>query len=81
MKTFAVNITLPAVMFSAFATAEYSVRSMLVSLVIFGICVLMLLAGMVGCRLLRIPGKLSPYLATGFEAGMLGYALFALLFP
>lgn len=81
MKTFAVSITLPAVMFSAFAAAEYSVRSMLVPLVIFGICVLMLLGGMLGCRLLRIPGKLSPYLATGFEAGMLGYALFALLFP
>ena len=81
MKTFAVNITLPAVMFSAFASAEYSVRSLLVPLVMFFICVLMLLAGMLGCRLLRISGKLSPYLATGFEAGMLGYALFALLFP
>jgi len=81
MKTFAVNITLPAVMFSAFASAEYSARSMLVPLVIFAVCVLMLLAGMAGCRLLHIPGKLSPYLASGFEAGMLGYALFALLFP
>ena len=81
MKTFAVNITLPAVMFSAFATAEYSARSLLVPLVIFGVCVLMLLLGKTGCGMLSIPGRLSPYLATGFEAGMLGYALFALLFP
>ena len=81
MKNFVVNITLPAVMFSAFATAEYSVQSLLVPLVIFGICVLMLLLGQLGCRLLHISGRLSPYLTTGFEAGMLGYALFALLFP
>ena len=81
MKTFAVNITLPAVMFSAFATAEYSLQSLLIPLIIFAVCVLMLVLGKAGCRLMRIPGRLSPYLATGFEAGMLGYALFALLFP
>ena len=56
LKSVAVNITLPAVMFSAFASAEYSVRSLLVPLVMFFICVLMLLAGMAGCRLLHIPG-------------------------
>ena len=81
MKTFAVNITLPAVMLSAFATASYSRDSLIVPLVIFAVCVLMLLLGRAGCRLLGVPGRLSPYLATGFEAGMLGYALFALLFP
>lgn len=81
MKTFAVNITLPAVMFSAFATAEYSVRSMMIPLVIFALCVLSLALGFVCCRSLGISGRLSPYLSAGFEAGMLGYALFALLFP
>jgi predicted permease len=81
MKTFAVNITLPAVMFSAFATAEYSARSMMIPLVIFSLCVLSLLLGFALCRALSVPGRLSPYLSAGFEAGMLGYALFALLFP
>lgn len=81
MKTFAVNITLPAVMFSAFATAQYSARSMLIPLVIFVLCVLSLALGFVCCRAMGIPGRLSPYLPAGFEAGMLGYALFALLFP
>ena len=81
MKTFAVNITLPAVMFSAFATAEYSARSMMIPLVIFSLCVLSLLLGFALCRVLSVPGRLSPYLSAGFEAGMLGYALFALLFP
>ena len=81
MKTFAVNITLPAVMLNAFATAQYSRESLVVPLVIFLFCVLMLFAGHALCRAMKIPGRLSPYLATGFEAGMLGYALFALLFP
>lgn len=81
MKTFAVNITLPAVMLNAFATASYSSESLIVPLVIFSVCVLMLLFGHLLCRMMKIPGRLSPYLATGFEAGMLGYALFALLFP
>ena len=81
MKSFAVNITLPAVMLNAFATAQYSRDSLIVPLVIFLVCVLMLLGGHALCRAMKIPGRLSPYLATGFEAGMLGYALFALLFP
>lgn len=81
MKNFVVNITLPAVMFSAFATAEYTADSIKTPVVIFIACILMLLLGFALCRVLRLPGKLSPYLSSGFEAGMLGYALFALLFP
>lgn len=81
MKNFAVNITLPAVMFSAFATAEYSADSIWTPLLIFVVCILMLVLGMALCKALRVPGKLSPYLSSGFEAGMLGYGLFALLFP
>lgn len=81
MKDFVVNITLPAVMFSAFATAQYTPESVLTPLVIFIACVAMLFMGMAACRWMKIPGKLPAYLATGFEAGMLGYALFALLFP
>ena len=46
MKTFVVNITLPAVMFSAFAGAEYSLNSLLVPVMMFMLCVLMLLMGM-----------------------------------
>lgn len=81
LKTFAVNITLSAVMFSAFATAEYTSDSLWTPLTIFIVCVLMLILGMALCKAFRIPGKLSPYLTSGFEAGMLGYGLFALLFP
>ena len=80
LKSVAVNITLPAVMFSAFATAEYSASSIGIPVVMFTLCALAMVLGRIACNLLRIPGRLSPFLGTGFEAGMLGYALFALLF-
>ena len=83
LKSVAVNITLPAVLFSAFATAEYSAKSIAIPLFIFALCVLAFYLGRIGrigCNLLKIPGRLSPFMATGFEAGMLGYALFTLLF-
>ena len=79
LKSVAVNITLPAVLFSAFATAEYSAKSIAIPVFIFALCVLAFFLGRIGCNLLKIPGRLSPFMATGFEAGMLGYALFTLL--
>ncbi len=80
LKSVAVNITLPAVMFSAFATAEYSMSSISIPLVMFALCLLAMFLGRVFCRIAKVQSHLAPYLATGFEAGMLGYALFALLF-
>lgn len=81
LKTVAVNIALPAVMVNAFATAEYSLNSVLVPSTIFIVCVLALILGFFLCRIFKIGGRLSPYISAGFEAGMLGYALFAILFP
>lgn len=81
LKKVAVDIALPAVMFSAFATAEYSLKSVCVPLTMFAVCCGALFLGFWLCRRLKIGGRLSPYMAAGFEAGMLGYALFAILFP
>lgn len=81
LKKVAVDIALPAVMFSAFATAEYSLKSVCVPLTMFVLCCMALLLGFWLCRVLKIGGSLSPYIAAGFEAGMLGYALFAILYP
>ena len=80
LKSVAVNITLPAVLFAAFATADYSPESVAIPLVIFALCGIALIFGAAVPRLLRVKGKLTLYLMTGFEAGMLGYGLFALLF-
>lgn len=81
LKTVAVNIALPAVMVNAFATAEYSLKSILIPSTIFIVCVCALILGFLLCRVLKISGRLSPYISAGFEAGMLGYALFDILFP
>ena len=80
LKSVAVNIALPAVLFSAFATAEYSKESVAIPVTIFLLCCLALVLGFVAAKLLKIPGERTPFLMTGFEAGMLGYGLFALLF-
>ena len=81
LKNVAVNLTLPAVLFSSFATADYAPGRLLIPLIMFGLCAGALALGFLLKKLLRIHGRLFPFLVTGFEAGMLGYGLFALLYP
>ena len=81
LKKVVLNITLPAVLFQAFATTQYTVDTLILPVTMFGICCLALALGFLITKLSGNQSRLSPFLASGFEAGMLGYALFALLFP
>ena len=81
LKKVVINLTLPAVLLSAFASAEYSASTWVLPAVVFGLCCLSLAMGMLVIKLFRMKSRLAPFLAAGFEAGMLGYALFVLLFP
>lgn len=81
LKKVVLNITLPAVLINAFATADYSASAMLMPGIMYLLCCLSLLLGFAVIRLSGSKSKLAPYLASGFEAGMLGYTLFVLLFP
>lgn len=81
LKKVVINLTLPFVLVNAFATAEYSISALLLPALMFGICCLALGLGFLAVRIFRMKGRLTPFLASGFEAGMLGYALFVLLFP
>ena len=81
LKKVVVNLTLPFVLLSAFATAEYSAAALLIPSMTFVICCIALGLGFLIIRMSRMKSRLAPFLAAGFEAGMLGYALFALLFP
>ena len=81
LKKVILNITLPAVLLNAFASADYSASVMVQPVVMFLLCCLALSLGFLVLRLCRGKSRLTPYLASGFEAGMLGYTLFALLFP
>ena len=79
LKKVVLNLTLPFVLLNAFATAEYSAA--VLPLMMFFICCLALALGFLIIRLTGMKSRLAPFLASGFEAGMLGYALFVLLFP
>lgn len=81
LKKVVINLTLPFVLVNAFATAEYSFTTLLQPLLVFLLCCAGLVLGRLLSKLLGLPGKLPAYLCGGFEAGMLGYALFVLLFP
>ena len=81
LKKTVLNLTLPFVLLEAFATAEYTAAALLLPLLMFGICCLALGLGYLTVKLFRVKGKLTKFLFSGFEAGMLGYALFVLLFP
>ena len=78
IKSVISNITLPVVLFKAFYTTDYSLRSVLGFVIIFTSCILALLAGYALNRFVA-QSKLMPYLMSGFEVGMLGYALYGLL--
>lgn len=80
LKAVVGNVTLPAVLFWAFFTAEYSGTIALTFAMVFAACVLGLLAGFALRRFVKPYGKFLPFLVTNFEGGMMGYALFGLLY-
>ena len=81
LKKVIVNLTLPFVLFNSFATAEYSLSALILPVIIFIICTIMLALGYLWVKVSKSGSKLAPFLASGFEAGMLGFSLFGLLFP
>jgi malate permease and related proteins len=76
-KKLVVNLTLPLVLFKAFSSMQFEPRFLLIVASVFTACTLVMLAA---SRLPFLPGLTSPYssyLMAGFEAGMLGYAVFS----
>ena len=81
IKALVGSVLLPVVLFNAFFTAEYSGRIALTFAVVYLSCGLGLLLGFLLRRFVKPYGKFLPFLVTNFEGGMMGYALFALLYP
>lgn len=75
-KKIVVNVTLPAGVLVAFASIDFSVKYLIVFASVFIACLLMLFIAKLIARILKIKSPYFPYLMTGFEAGMMGYALF-----
>lgn len=81
LKKVVLDITLPAVLLNAFASTRYTLQTLVLPVTMFLVCCLALALGHLIIRISGMKSRLAPFLASGFEAGMLGYALFALLFP
>ncbi|MBK8048747.1 MAG: hypothetical protein IPK16_17460 [Anaerolineales bacterium] len=80
IKRLVVNVTLPAVLFLAFSSVTLEPQHLLVVAIVLLACSAVLFAG----RFLHpLAGTRSPYLPpllTGFEAGMMGYAIFSAVY-
>ena len=80
LKFVVVNITLPAVLLSAFATTRYTWMDIVIPLLMFLVCLAGWALGKVAAKVLHLSSRFVPFLTTGFEAGMLGYALYNMLY-
>lgn len=80
LKKLIVNVTLPAVLFLAFAGVNLETRHLAIVGLVFAGCALALLAGRLIGRLAGLPSPYFPTLMTGFEAGMMGYAIFGAVY-
>ena len=80
LKSVVVNITLPAVLLGAFASTRYTFMDVVIPLMMFLVCLAAWLMGKAAGKLLGLSSRFVPFLTTGFEAGMLGYALFEMLY-
>lgn len=80
MQILVMKVTLPAVLFGAFYRANYTLNVALVVILMFGCSLAAWGLGALARRNLPGASKYLPFLTTGFEAGMMGYALYTMLF-
>ena len=80
LKALVMNFTLPAVLFGAFYNTEFNLRIAFITLVIFGCSVAGLLLGKLLLKIFKKQHPLLPFITTGFEAGMMGYGFYIILF-
>ena len=80
LKKLIVSVTLPAALFLAFSTVQIQPAYLLIVAAFFGACLLVLLAARpLGTRV-GVNSVYFPSLLTGFEAGMMGYAIFGAVY-
>lgn len=80
MKKLIVNVTLPAVLLLAFAAVKLEAGHLAVAALVFAACTLVLIAGRLLHRAAATSSVYLPPLLTGFEAGMMGYAIFTAVY-
>lgn len=80
VKSLIVNICLPAVIFNTFYATEFTGTAILLCVIMAVFTLGAWFIGSSAQRLLHVKQPLMPYLCTTIEGGMVGYALFILLF-
>ena len=80
LKFVAVNVGLPAVLLHTFAATSYTAMDLVIPLMMYALCIVAWFCGKKLGQRLGMKNAFVPFLTTGFEAGMLGYALFTLLY-
>lgn len=84
LKRIIVSVSLPAVLFTTFLATSLRVEHLWLVVTVFAICVALLGLGrlwlVVAERRGRTVSAYAPFLFTGFELGMLGFALFTAVY-
>jgi len=73
-------VTLPVLLFLAFSRLDLEPSYFLLAAVVFASCALLGLVSLPLSAVARLPRPATPLMFQGFEAGMLGYALFSTLY-
>lgn len=79
LKQVIISVSLPAVLFTTFLNTRFEPQHLWVVLVVLTICLGLLGLGSVFRRITGAP-RYSAFLFTGFELGMIGFALFAAVY-
>jgi predicted permease len=80
LKKLIINVSLPALLFLSFSKTDFQSKHLFIIISVF---VAVLIALLIGKGIQKFTGIKSPYfpfLLTNFEAGMLGYSIFSVLF-
>jgi predicted permease len=80
IKQLVVNVTLPAVLFLAFSAVRLELQHIAIAGIVFVACTVVLALGRWLHPLAGTESRYLPPLLTGFEAGMMGYAIFAAVY-
>jgi predicted permease len=80
LRKLVLNVTLPALLFLAFLDTDLEAKYAVIVICVFLACLAVLLAGPYLRRGAGVRSGAMPSLMAGFEAGMIGYALFAAIF-
>ena len=80
LKNLVINFTLPLALFLAFSRVSLEPRHAIIFAALFGGCVIALLVGRLIGPLFHISSPYFPMLMTGFEAGMMGYAIYGAVY-